>query len=80
LADLTTGYKFTNPDPILTAAVEERVKRAVWMIVEDAVYDRYIFTTLEQVIKLALDSPDGPSGKAVAEVSDTVRDYAKEKT
>jgi hypothetical protein len=79
LADLVVGFKFSAADPILAAAVEERVKRAVWMIVEDNIYARYIFTTQEQVIQLALDSPDSPGGKALPDVSDAVRKYVKEK-
>jgi hypothetical protein len=76
LNDLLSGYKFASPDPILTAATEERIKRAVWMIVEDAAYDRYVFKTQEQNIKVSIDpSGEGPSGKAIADVSQEIRDY-----
>ncbi|MGA8807401.1 MAG: hypothetical protein WB973_05945 [Thermoanaerobaculia bacterium] len=64
LNELLAGYKFSSPNPILIAATEERIKRAAWMLVEDAVYNRYVFKTQEQNIKISIDpSAAGPSGR-----------------
>lgn len=78
-SQLTTGYTLQTADSILTAAVEERIKRAAWMIVENAICDRYLFKTQEQNIKIERDSTNGPSGNALPGIPEEIlEDVRKE--
>jgi len=67
------AFEFVSDDPILVAAVDERVRRAVAMIVEDAVYTRYLDDMPEQDYDLG-SKEHAPSGLALPPVPREIRD------
>ena len=71
------AFEFVSDDPILVAAVDERVRRAVAMIVEDAVYARYLSDTPEKDFDLGSKEHD-PSGAALPPVSQAIRNKVVE--
>jgi hypothetical protein len=67
-------FKYQNVNPLVVAALDERVKRACAMIVEDAVYDAYLTTIARNELFFALNDPAAtPSGKPLPNVSPEVR-------
>jgi len=67
------AFEFVSDDPILVAAVDERVRRAIAMIVEDKVYARYLSDMPEQGYDL--NSEDhGPCSSALPPVPKEIRD------
>jgi hypothetical protein len=54
-------FRFTSNDPIIIAAMDERVKRAFAMIGEDMAYEQYVDLTREDVLKLGTTEAQ-PSG------------------
>ncbi len=71
------AFEFVSDDPILVAAVDERVSRAVAMIVEDAVYAHYLIATPEQSFDLG-SKEHVPSGSALPPVSQAIRNKVVE--
>jgi len=67
-----TTFVFTSNDPILVAALDERVRRAVAMILEDAVYFHYFTDKREQNFELGSEE-HRPSGSAVPPVPKELR-------
>ncbi|HKO54854.1 MAG TPA: hypothetical protein VJ276_03185 [Thermoanaerobaculia bacterium] len=70
LGDLVTAtrknnvFKFTHVDPVIHAAVEERVRRALAMIAVDDSYGSYLDLTREEHMVVGSDEAK-PSGEAV---------------
>jgi hypothetical protein len=54
-------FRFTSNDPLIIAAMDERVKRAFAMIGEDVAYEQYVDLTREDVLKLGTTEAQ-PSG------------------
>jgi len=71
------AFEYDSDDPILVAAVDERVSRAVAMIVEDAVYAHYLIATPEQGFDLG-SKEHVPSGSALPTVSQAIRNKVVE--
>jgi hypothetical protein len=71
------AFEFVSDDPILAAAVDERVRRAVAMIVEDAVYAHYLMETPEQSFDLG-SKEHVPSGSALPAVPQAIRNKVVE--
>lgn len=82
LKDLLPGepgaLRFQNSNPLVIAALDERVRRAAAMIVEDAVYDAYLHATQEQYFPLNDDAAK-PSGKAFPNVPPELRKKATDR-
>ena len=68
-------FEFESTDPILIFALDERVKRAVAMIVEDAVYGRYFLDTPESQFDLG-SKEHAPSGSVLPPVPLATREKA----
>jgi|GEM_PF-1613917 len=66
-------FEFVSDDPILVAAVDERVRRAIAMIVEDKVYARYLTEVPEYSFDLG-SKEHAPSGFALPAVPKEIRD------
>lgn len=49
-------FEFASEDPLLIAALDERVRRACAMILEDAVYEDYLSRTQEQILEFGADN------------------------
>ncbi len=65
-------FEFESDDPILVSALDERVKRAIAMVIEDAVYSRYLVDTPESQHDLG-SKEHAPSGSALPPVPLTIR-------
>lgn len=82
IKDLLPGepgaLRFQNAHPLVIAALDERVRRAAAMIVEDAVYDAYLRSTTEDYF--ALNDPAAtPSGKPLPNVPPDIRKKATDR-
>lgn len=66
-------FEFESDDPIVIAALDERVRRAITMIFEDAVYSRYILETPATEHEFGAKELT-PSGSALPPVPPAIRD------
>jgi hypothetical protein len=72
-------FSFTCDDPIVVAALDERVRRACAMILENEVCETYLRTTQEEFFPLN-DSQATPSGRALPVIRPDIRKKATERT
>ena len=73
-------FKYQNANPLIVAALDERVKRACAMIVEDAVYDAYLAAIARNELFFALNNPNAaPCGKPLPNVSPEIRKKATDR-
>lgn len=66
------ALRFKHENPVVIAALDERVRRATAMIIEDAVYEDYLSETKD--LYLPINDPGvAPSGKALPEIKPEAR-------
>jgi hypothetical protein len=80
LKDLLPGssFHFQHENPLIVAALDERVRRACAMIVEEAVYDAYLSATKETFYAVNEDEA-APSGKPLPNVAPEIRKKASDR-
>lgn len=66
-------FEFESDDPILVSALDERVKRAIAMVIEDAVYHRFFVDSPDSQYDLG-SKEHAPSGSALPPVPPATRE------
>lgn len=66
------ALRFKHENPVVIAALDERVRRAAAMILEDAVYEAYLSETKDLYVPIN-DPGAAPSGKALPYIQPKAR-------